>query len=220
MTFDPYQPPRSERQDSAQSTNDAGWLNVGTFAAMLLGTAVGAQLIEIGVWLTIGEPTMYVTITSTVGQIAGVVRLAGIAVFLVWIHRVIRNAHAFGVQGLQHSPAAAVGYWFIPLLNLVHGYRVVAEAWRTSDPEDAGNNGHRWMSRRADNLILHWWLAYLASRVVITVARFDTRPAIWITGVAVEVVAVVLMTLVVRRLDARQGAYARRLLTRSRASTQ
>ena len=175
MTFDPYQSPRSERQEAPSG---AGWSKVGTLAAALLGAAVGAQLIEIGVWLPLGEPAAFADIVSTVRPIAGVIRVAGIAAFLVWIHRVIRNAHAFGARGLAYSPGAAVGYWFIPLLNLVHGYRVVVEAWRASDPEDAGSEGQRWKSRDADNVILHGWLAYLASRVVIVVARFDARPAI------------------------------------------
>lgn len=215
MTFDPYQPPHSETQASAQSRNGVG---VGTLAAALLGAAMGAQLIEVAVWLTILDPATFDTITNIVRAFGGVLRLAGVVVFLVWIHRIIRNAHAFGVQGLSYSPGAAVGYWFVPLLNIVHGYRVVAEAWRASDPEDAGYNGHRWISRRADNLVLHWWLAYMASRIVVVVARYDTRPELWIIGVVVEVVAVVLMTLVIRRLDARQRAYARELLVRSHTS--
>ena len=218
MSFDPYQPPQSETQTSAQSRNDGGGLGVGTLAAALLGAAMAAQLIEVAVWITIVDPATFETITNVVRSVGGVVRLAGVVVFLVWIHRIIRNAHAFGVQGLSYSPGAAVGYWFIPLLNVVHGYRVVAEAWRASDPDDAGGGGHRWISRRADNLILHWWLAYMASRIVVVVARYDTRPELWIIGIVVEVVALVLMTLVVRRLDARQRAYARRLLMRSHGS--
>jgi hypothetical protein len=42
----------------------------------------------------------------------------------------------------------------------------------------------------------------------------------WITAVAVELVAVVLMTLVIRRLDARQAAYSRRLLELGQADAQ
>ena len=216
--FDPYQPPQSETQASAQSRNDGGGSRVGTLAAALLGAGVGTQLIEVAVWLTVSDPDMFDDVTSTVRTVATVLRLSGIVAFLIWSHRIISNVIGFGVRGLRYTPGAAVGYWFFPGINLVHGYRVVAEAWRASDPEDAGDDSHRWISRRADNLILHWWLAYMASRIVALVGRYDARPALWITGVVVEVVAVVLMAIVIRRLDARQRAYARELLVRSRPS--
>jgi hypothetical protein len=67
------------------------------------------------------------------------VALAGVfvataIVFLMWTHRAHRNLPALGAERLKFSPGWAVGYFFIPILNLFRPYQVMCEIWRESDP--------------------------------------------------------------------------------------
>jgi hypothetical protein len=54
--------------------------------------------------------------------------------FLCWVHRVYKNLKALGVRA-KHPPGWAVGYFFIPVVNLVEPYRIVREIWTGSDPD-------------------------------------------------------------------------------------
>src|SRR5262249_36235161 len=51
--------------------------------------------------------------------------------FLIWIHRAFANLPSLGsttreiAPGHRATPGAAVGVWFIPIANLVLGYRTV-----------------------------------------------------------------------------------------------
>ena len=45
-------------------------------------------------------------------------------VYLMWLHRVVRQLNALGVD-VGATPGWAVGYWFIPFVNLVKPFRVL-----------------------------------------------------------------------------------------------
>src|SRR5688572_6359973 len=51
----------------------------------------------------------------------------------MWVYRTYRNLPALGAEGLNYSPGWAVGYYFIPVLNLFRPFQVMRETWRASD---------------------------------------------------------------------------------------
>lgn len=55
--------------------------------------------------------------------------------FLIWIYRVHRNLPALGVRRPRFSPRWAVGWFFVPILNLFRPYDVVRELWKESNPD-------------------------------------------------------------------------------------
>jgi hypothetical protein len=59
------------------------------------------------------------------------VLIGTIVCFTRWEHRVARNAKLLD-GGFTYSPAWAVGWWFVPVANLVLPYRVIGELWRAS----------------------------------------------------------------------------------------
>jgi|GEM_PF-1761833 len=89
--------------------------------------------------------------------------------FLTWLHRAFRNLPALdpdntpGATKARMSPRLAVGGWFIPLYNLVHGYRVLAQTWIESQPGDIVVEGQ--VLRRKADLVGGWWAAYLAANI-------------------------------------------------------
>src|SRR5262249_29946861 len=55
------------------------------------------------------------TLERTIGFAAGIA-------LLVWVYRANRNARALGAEGLAYSPGWSVGWFFVPLANLVMPY--------------------------------------------------------------------------------------------------
>jgi len=94
-------------------------------------------------------------IQGVVGMLqAGLDFVTGI-VFLKWVYRAYRNIQGFGAEGLRFSPGWAVGYYFVPILNLVRPVQVMSEIWRVSqDPQN-------WLQRRGSWLIGTWWALFL-----------------------------------------------------------
>ena len=85
--------------------------------------------------------------------------------FLMWLHRAYRNLHALGVphQQIDYTPGWAVGYFFIPLLNLFYPYRVVKEVWRKSDPTINPAEGYSAFLPEAPMLLGVWWAFWIIS---------------------------------------------------------
>jgi hypothetical protein len=107
-------------------------------------------------------------------------------VFFVWFHRSYANARTFGP--VKHSPAYAVYSYFIPIVNMVRPYQVAQEMWRNStSPEQT--------PPKRSNLILAWWLLFLAWQSVFFIA-IDEMPeetlpttAWWVAMVSAEMLA-------------------------------
>ena len=72
-----------------------------------------------------------------------------------WLYRSRANLDALNVTGLNYSPGWCVGWWFIPVANLVMPYRVFSEIDRGSRWRD------KWVEHGTPGLVTTWWLAYL-----------------------------------------------------------
>lgn len=125
-----------------------------------------------GVEAAEGEEEQGILLGMRAAELAGVVLgilflalfVAATVFWLMWVHRTYRNLPALGAEGLKYSPGWAVGYYFIPILNLVRPYQIMSETWRASDSRHAG--GTSWKSLAAPALLGWWWGMHLVSRVV------------------------------------------------------
>lgn len=99
---------------------------------------------------------------------------AGLA-WLLWQHRAQANLWALGVPGLRFSPGRAVGWWFVPLANLVMPYLAVRELWRASTAsggEGPGQPGggpgppERGPGPSGFPLVPLWWASWVGSSVL------------------------------------------------------
>jgi hypothetical protein len=86
---------------------------------------------------------------------------AGIAL-LVWVHRANRNAHALGSEGMAYSPGWSVGWFFVPLANLVMPYRVLREIWKASTP----GAGMHWRQVPVSPILGAWWAVCVARGII------------------------------------------------------
>ncbi|MGC4007256.1 MAG: DUF4328 domain-containing protein [Pirellulales bacterium] len=64
-----------------------------------------------------------------------------------------------GANWLEYTPGWSVGWFFVPLANLIKGFQVVAEV------EKAARNVVRWKALGGSPLIWLWWLGYLGNNV-------------------------------------------------------
>lgn len=90
-------------------------------------------------------------------------------VFLMWQYRRVRNFPALGIADGNYTPGWSVGAWFVPFLNLVHGYAIMAELWRTSATAPEG----LWRKGPVTKLIPAWWLTYLAGNIVSSISSYS-----------------------------------------------
>ena len=85
--------------------------------------------------------------------------LATVVCFGVWIVRANRNVRALGARGLPITPGWAVGYFFVPILNLFRPYQAMRDLMKAS--RDPG----RWRKAAGSPIILLWWLLWIVSNI-------------------------------------------------------
>jgi hypothetical protein len=90
-----------------------------------------------------------------------------VPLFVIWVHRMQANTFALGILGLRYTPAWAVGWYFVPIVNLWMPYRVMREIWC------ANRNPAGWQYDRAPGALILWWLLWLASIVYIRISIND-----------------------------------------------
>jgi hypothetical protein len=141
---------------------------------------------------------------------------SAIAAFCMWTHRVYRNLPALGARGLRYTPAWAVGWLFVPLVNLVVPFFVFSEIWRHSIPAPTDSAGQR--GQRVSPLLVGWWIVnilpfvlLLIGCVALVVAMLNAPLVKWFFLVTVLVpltggAAAILAIFVVRRIDKNQQA--------------
>lgn len=98
------------------------------------------------------------------GLIALVLLVANIGTivsFLMWFHRAHRNLPALGAAEPRFSPGWAVGWWFIPFMNLFRPYQVAKEIWKGSDPATMPGAPDSPWSRSSLALVRWWWFFFL-----------------------------------------------------------
>jgi len=83
--------------------------------------------------------------------------------FLMWVHQGYKNLTALEAVEMRFTPGWAVGYFFIPFLNIIRGYEVVADLWKASGQEARNEGGLGWKKLAVPGLLTIWWVAWLVS---------------------------------------------------------
>lgn len=95
-------------------------------------------------------------------MVSGLVGLGLVAVlivtgimFLMWLHRTYKNLQAFGFQ-TDFTPGWAVGWWFVPFMNLARPHTIMKELWEKSETKATQQSSD-------SSRITLWWICYLGS---------------------------------------------------------
>jgi uncharacterized protein DUF4328 len=132
-------------------------------------------------------------------------------VWLVWQHRSHANLHAARLSQLRTTPGWAVGWWLIPLANLVKPFQTVRELWKASGGEP------EWWRIPTWPVIGWWWASWVATAVLgrVTATLFRDARTVDALGAASRwslvttagsIVAAILAIGIVRSVVRRQEA--------------
>jgi hypothetical protein len=142
----------------------AGWLALGVHLARLL--ELRKQLAGSG------DAERLSTVAGTL-RIAQGIQIAVFAItavfFLAWLFRLRINVRALGVRKLEFARRWSLLGFFVPVLNVVRPYQVIAEVWRASDPSVL--DPFEWKSVEAPQILALWWGTFVIA-VTLELAAF------------------------------------------------
>ena len=173
----------SNEQPTAQFSSPEALSNwtKGLLVATLILTALavisGVLQVELlsriakGFGYTIEEATRSDSRQQVVGILRLLLLIATPVAFLIWFHRTHKNLPSLGQRRLIFTPGWAVGFFFVPFLNLVRPFQAMREVWHGSDP------GHLDLDNTADGsgirdrlatppLVGWWWALFLISGII------------------------------------------------------
>ncbi|MFE3491482.1 DUF4328 domain-containing protein [Streptomyces sp. NPDC059175] len=110
------------------------------------GTALGDEALELVDYGLRGSSQVYV-----------VCFLATAVVFIVWFHRVRRNAGVFAPDLQRRGAGWAIGGWFVPFGNFWIPFGIAVDVLRASHPDPYGRQPSR------QGILRAWWGAWVLS---------------------------------------------------------
>lgn len=149
---------------------------------------------------------------GAIGRLQIVALVVTGVVWLFWLYRAYSNLGLSGTKQARFTPGWAVGYWFIPVVNLVRPYQIVVDLWQRSEQANARDSA---LGLPRPALVSWWWGVYLlsgfAGRVFAALVRQakSVDELINATDVgmmvdAIGIVSALLAVMVVRGIDRRQ----------------
>jgi hypothetical protein len=150
----------------------------GRWVLVLLGLTIALDLVSLIVLgaqrslldrglggISLAEWHTSVSRVNRLGVIEQLLYLATIVAFLMWVHRAYLNLARAGAPGLRFTPGWAVGYWFVPVLNIVRSKQILDDLWRATALRDGADGKDR-------RPLTSFWLCAL---VVAGLARIVAR---------------------------------------------
>jgi Domain of unknown function (DUF4328) len=141
-----------------------------------------------------------------------------VIIFARWVYVLNSNKKPLGAVNLQFSPGWAVGWFFIPILNLWKPYQAMKELWQVSA------NPLHWQSQERGGLLPWWWFLWILSNGLgqisfrLSVGATDVSSIVAsnivdifadASSVALEIVAIIMVSRIAKmQLANRPGAVA------------
>jgi len=190
-------------------------LEAGTFASSLSHRSEPAP-VAASTSLAPGEATGQNAQPRAMTQLKRAALIATAIVWLTWLHWAYGNLGLVGSKRSRFTRGWALGYWFIPLVNLVRAYQVMKDLWLRSD---SMNDRDAYDDLPAPALLSGWWGMSLTwgalEQVVASTVRNARTPLelfdvtdVALVGSAVGIVAAVLAIRVVWAIDQRQQCFS------------
>lgn len=99
-----------------------------------------------------------------------VVTIVTFIAFAMWIYRAAANVVAAEVSGFEYSAGWAVGWYFIPIANLVKPFHAMRQIWNASHGQASNALNH------GNPLLTIWWTTWLISNIANNIsARLSLR---------------------------------------------
>jgi len=139
--------------------------------------AVGCAITAFGMTLSnedFSQDAMSSTISSYL-MVAGIYIAAAAFLYIttviahcIWTYRAAHNTRVLGAQGHNHSVGWSVGWFFIPIANILMPYKVAQEIHKSSSPEQSGDS---WKQLADPSYLGWWWGTYILTGILTRAAR-------------------------------------------------
>lgn len=86
--------------------------------------------------------------------------ITSVVLVSMWIYRAHANLRAAGIEGLEYSPAWAIGWYFVPIAHLFKPLHAMRELWNSSH-----GAADQFGDRPPDNLNL-WWGTWIIGNIL------------------------------------------------------
>lgn len=194
---------RPSLRDSALLARAVRWL--------LWANALGA-LLEIAARWRRGFDPFFIGEAEAAMILVQLALFVGTAIaFLVWLYRAEVNARALGAEDMMVSPAWAVGWFFVPLVQLVMPFMAVRELWKASaTPRD-------WQLGPASPVIALWWACWIGTvisgNIAFGLSRMDDYDAflaadfMGMVSAAFTIPSAILLAWIVGRIQQMQSSF-------------
>lgn len=98
--------------------------------------------------------------------IAGIIGIVAIVFVCMWFYRAGQNLHLSGVKYLNYSPGWYVGWFFIPLVQIVMPFVTTIELWKANASINNPDEHASWSSNKLSPLVIFWYVSFIAMIVV------------------------------------------------------
>jgi hypothetical protein len=92
-----------------------------------------------------------------------VANITGIVLFLMFKYRASKNARALGAKAMTITPGWAVGWYFIPFMNLFKPYQAMKEIYQASEPTAGALD---WKEATVPGFLGWWWGFWIVSNIL------------------------------------------------------
>jgi hypothetical protein len=165
--------------------------------------------------IQLGELTWFDVLMVINGLLQFFVFIGAAVSFLMWLHRANRNLSPLGASHPEFSPGWAVGWFFIPLANIIVPYRVVKEIWVKSNPLLNEPGEESWQQSGSSSVLGWWWGIWLISNMIDQIVfrlalRAETPDELFnlakleVVAAAFNIIAAFLAIAVIKGIDKRQ----------------
>lgn len=117
------------------------------------------------------EDTGNLDALSMVGLVVGLLnwflQIAAPIPIAMWIYRAHANLVAMKCPDLKYSPGWAVGWYFIPIANLIEPFRAMRELWQRSHSLESG-------AVRDAPEMAPWWTTFIAANTLSFITAFSS----------------------------------------------
>jgi hypothetical protein len=129
------------------------------------------------------------------------------------LHRVYKNLESFNISSLEATPGWAVGYWFIPILNLFKPLSIVNEVYNGSNPENLKSEITFFSDSSSNTKTIIWWLCWIFGNIISRIAETIERVnkdvttesvVIYVISLLLHIIAGILLIKIIREIDNNQ----------------
>jgi len=125
-----------------------------------------------GIEYTMEEATRAFSRGNVIGVLQMLLFIGTAVAFLIWLHRAYKNLPSLGQRHFRFTPGWAVGFYFIPFLNLFRPFQAMRELWHGSEPghwePDEPPDGAEIQGRTVTPPLVGWWWALFCISGVIS----------------------------------------------------